>query len=131
MNFSIKRHLIDLIPLFTLGGIFKVLIIPNWDNMTYTNPITVYPVQTALLVLSWSLVMAILYYWKKLHRKQDNKKILDFINNRMTELKAKANDENYTREGQARAFVSYTELEPIANLLNEPKSKFWRFTKND
>lgn len=123
MNFSIKRHLIDLIPLFTLGGVFKVLIIPNWDNMTYTNPITIHPIQTALLVLGWSSVMAILYYWKKLHRKQDNKKLLAFVTNRIKELHDIYLDENYTTEAQKRAFVGSTELINLKNLLDETKRK--------
>lgn len=129
MNFSIKRHLIDLIPLFTLGGVFKVLIIPNWDNMTYTSPITIDPIKTALLVLGWSLTMLILYGWKKLHRKQDNKKLLAFVTNRIKELHNMYLDENYTTEAQKRAFVGSTELINVKNLLDEPKRKFWRFTK--
>lgn len=129
MNFSVRRHLVDLIPLFTLGGIFKVLIIPNWDNMTYTNPITVNPIMTALLVLGWSLVMAILYYWKKLHRKQDNKKLLDFINERMTMLLQKTTNNEYTKDAQSLACNSFSELKVIRDQLSEPKSKFWRFTK--
>lgn len=129
MNFSIKRHIVDLIPLLTLGGIFKILIIPNWDNMEYTNPIVIHPVQTALLFLGWSLVMAVLYYWKKLHRKQDNKKVLNFINNRIKELDEVYKSDSYTTEAQKRAFVGSTELINVKNLLDEPKRKFWRFTK--
>lgn len=74
LNIDIRKHIIDLIPIMTLGGIFKVVIFPSWDNMTYTNPITVDPVKTALLFLGFSIVMAILYLWRELLNRHDAKK---------------------------------------------------------
>lgn len=76
MNIDLRKRAIDLIPILTLGGIFKVVIIPAWDNMTYTNPITIDPIKTVLLFVGYSLVMAILYLWREMLSRHEKKKKL-------------------------------------------------------
>jgi hypothetical protein len=73
MNISLRKHVIDLIPMLTLGGIFKVLIIPNWDNMTYTNPIVIHPIMTAWLLVGWALVFFVINVWRRLLNNYDKK----------------------------------------------------------
>lgn len=74
MNIDLRKRAIDLIPFLTLGGIFKVVIIPNWDNMAYSNPIVIDPIKTVLLFLGYALVMAILYLWRRLLNQYERKK---------------------------------------------------------
>ena len=92
MNISIKKHLIDLLPILTLGGIFKAVIIPAWDNVNFSTHTTIDLNKSILLILGYALVMVVLYAWHYLLNRKDKKPekaLIQYLQDRKNQLQYK------------------------------------------